>query len=281
MTNATEVLIDGLAFPEGPRWHDGKLWFSDMHGRVVLRVDAPGKAEVVVEVPGNPSGLGWLPDGRMLVVSMTDRRLLRLDPDGLAEVADLHSLSSSHCNDMLVDRHGRAYVGNFGFDLHEKEAPRTAEIVLVPPDGPPRVVADEMSFPNGTVVTPDGGTLIVGETFASRLTAFDVEADGSLSGRRVWAQLEGIVPDGICLDAEGAIWVASPVSHAVFRVAEGGEVLQTIPLETQSFACMLGGDDGRTLHICSAEDSHPEICVAKRTGRIETVRVDVPHAGLP
>jgi sugar lactone lactonase YvrE len=281
MANATEVLIDGLAFPEGPRWHDGKLWFSDMHGRVVLRIDAPGKAEVVVDVPGNPSGLGWLPDGRLLVVSMTDRRLLRLDPDGLAEVADLHSLSSSHCNDMLVDRHGRAYVGNFGFDLHENETPRTAEIVLVPPDGPPRVVADEMSFPNGTVVTPDGGTLIVGETFASRLTAFEVEADGSLSGRRVWAQLEGIVPDGICLDAEGAIWVASPVSHAVFRVAEGGELLAKIPLETQSFACMLGGDDGRTLHICTAESSHPETCVANRTGRIETVTVDVPHAGLP
>lgn len=281
MAKSTEVLLDGLAFPEGPRWHDGKLWFSDMHAGVVLTVDASGKSEVVVEVPNDPSGLGWLPDGRLLVVSMTDRRLLRLDPEGLTEVADLSELASYHCNDMVVDEQGRAYVGNFGFDLHDRSTPTKAEIILVPPDGPARLVADEMQFPNGSVITPDGATLIVGETFGTRLTAFDIEADGSLSGRRTWAQLEGIMPDGICLDAEGAIWVASPVGHAIFRVAEGGEILTRIPLETQSFACMLGGPDGRTLHICTAESPVPEECVAKRTGRIEIVEVDVPHSGRP
>jgi len=281
MANVTEVLLDGLAFPEGPRWRDGKLWFSDMHAGTVQSVDASGRSEVVVEVPAAPSGLGWLPDGRLLVVSMTDRRLLRLDPDGLAEVADLSELASYHCNDMVVDQQGRAYVGNFGFDLHDHASPTNAEIVLVTPDGRARIVADEMQFPNGSVITPDGATLIVGETFGMRLTAFDIEADGSLSGRRTWAQLDKILPDGICLDAEGAIWVASPVSHAIFRIALGGEILQRIPIEAQSFACMLGGSEGRTLHICTAESSDPETCIANRTGRIEIVEVDVPHAGLP
>jgi len=281
MTNATEVLLDSLAFPEGPRWHDGKLWFSDMHAGVVLSVDAVGKSEVVVEVPNDPSGLGWLPDGRLLVVSMTDRRLLRLDPDGLTEVADLSELASFHCNDMVVDAKGRAYVGNFGFDLHTQGARKNAEIVLVTAEGRARIVADEMQFPNGSVITPDGETLIVGETFGMRLTAFDIEADGSLTGRRTWAQLDEIMPDGICLDAAGAIWVSSPISHAVFRVAEGGEIIQRIPLETQSFACMLGGPEGRTLHICTAESPDPEKCVANRSGRIEVVEVDVPRAGLP
>ena len=281
MANATEVLLDGLTFPEGPRWHDGKLWFSDMHAGAVLSVDASGKSEVMVEVPNAPSGLGWLPDGRLLVVSMTDRRLLRLDPDGLTEAADLSELASYHCNDMVVDDQGRAYVGNFGFDLHDHEAPTSAEIVLVTPDGRTRLVADEMQFPNGSVITPGGATLIVGETFGTCLTAFSIETDGSLSGRRIWAQLDGILPDGICLDAEGAIWVASPVSHAIFRVAEGGEILQRIPLESQSFACMLGGPERRTLHVCSAETSLPDEARAKRTGRIEIVEVDVAAAGLP
>jgi sugar lactone lactonase YvrE len=281
MSNTTEILLDGLAFPEGPRWHAGKLWFSDMHAGVVQTVDESGKAEVVIEVENDPSGLGWLPDGRLLVVSMTDRRLLRLDPDGLAEVADLSGLASFHCNDMVVDAQGRAYVGNFGFDLHAKATLANAEIVLVTPDGHARVVADEMEFPNGSVITPDGSTLIVGETFGARLTAFDIAADGSLSGRRTWAQLDGIIPDGICLDAEGAIWMASPVGNGVFRIAEGGEVLEQIPLANQSYACMLGGPDGRTLHICTAESPNPEACIAKRSGRIEIARVDVPHAGRP
>lgn len=281
MGDATRVLLDGLAFPEGPRWRDGRLWFSDMHQRRVMTVDLEGRAESVVEVEGWPSGLGWLPDGRLLVVSMTDRRLLRLDPGGLATVAELEDLASFHCNDMVVDREGRAYVGNFGFDLHAGAAPTTAELILVTPEGRTAVVADGLSFPNGTVLTPDGGTLIVGESFGARLTAFDVGADGLLSGRRVWASLEGAVPDGICLDAEGAVWLASPVSAEVLRVREGGEVTHRIPVSTQAFACMLGGPDGRTLFVCTAATSDPEAAAAERSGRIETARVDVPHAGLP
>lgn len=281
MTSLT-VLLDGLAFPEGPRWHDGRLYVSDMHDQRVLAVDSDGRAETVVRVPNDPSGLGWLPDGRLLVVSMRDRRLLRLDPDGLAEVADLSSLARFHCNDMLVDARGRAYVGNFGFDLHvEKPDFCKTEMVLVEPDGRARVVADDLSFPNGTVLTPDGRTLVVGESFGARLTAFDVAEDGSLSGRRVFAKLEGAVPDGICLDAEGAVWVASPVSAEVLRVHEGGRVSARIPVATQAFACMLGGADRRTLFVCTAAHSDPAVCRAERTGRIETVRVDVPGAGLP
>jgi sugar lactone lactonase YvrE len=281
MTTRTSVLLDDLTFPEGPRWRDGKLWFSDMHDGVVRSVDPEGRSEVVVKVAGDPSGLGWLPDGRLLVVSMRDRRLLRLDDGGLSEVADLSGLASFHCNDMVVDAVGRAYIGNFGYDLHGAGERRNAEIILVTPDGDARVVADDLAFPNGTVITSDGGTLIVGETMGLRLTAFDIEADGSLSGRRTWAQLDRILPDGICLDAEGAIWVASPVSSAVVRVAPGGEVTHRIPLETQSFACMLGGPERRTLHVCTAENSDPEEARANRTGRIETVEVEVPGAGLP
>jgi sugar lactone lactonase YvrE len=216
------------------------------------------------------------------VVSMEDRRLLRLESDGsLSEAADLTELATFHCNDMVVDAGGRAYVGNFGFDLHEKEAPREAEIVLVEPDGQARIAAAKMSFPNGSVITPDGRTLIVGETFAACLTAFTIESDGSLSGRREWAKLEQAIPDGICLDAEGGIWVASPVGHQVLRVLEGGEVTDRIAVENESFACMLGGAEGRTLFVCTAATSDPKTCEVERTGRIEFTEVDVPRAGLP
>src|SRR5215475_3975008 len=155
MPTSTRVLLDGLLFPEGPRWHAGKLWFSDMHAHRVMTVDLAGRAEVVVEVPNQPSGLGWLPDGRLLVVSMTDRRLLRLDPGGLGVVADLSALATFHCNDMVVDSRGRAYIGNFGFDLHAAAPPRSADLILVPPDEPPHVAASDLVFPNGTVITPD------------------------------------------------------------------------------------------------------------------------------
>jgi len=281
MAQETRVLLDGLLFPEGPRWHEGRLWFSDMHARRVMALGMDGRAETIVEVPGSPSGLGWLPDGRLLVVSMTDRRLLRLDPSGLAEAADLSGLASFHCNDMVVDRFGSAYIGNFGFDLNADEPYRPAEVILVTPDGMARVVADDMAFPNGSVITPDGKTLIVGESFAARLTAFDIQPDGSLSGRRVWAQLEGAVPDGICLDAEGAIWVASPLSAEVLRVREGGEVTRRVPVETQAFACMLGGPERRTLFILTAASSNPDECRSSSSGRIEMLPIDVPGAGWP
>jgi len=276
--------LDGLGFPEAPRWHDGKLWFSDMGTCRVMTVDLDGNAETVVEVPEQPSGLGWLPDNRLLVVSMKDRCLLRLDPDGLVEIADLREFASFHCNDMVVDRQGRAYIGNFGFDLDDPDAAfKHAVIVLVTPDGAVRIVADEMVFPNGCVITPDGGTLIVAESFASRLTAFSIESDGSLTGRRVWAQFddlgfvmsdERISPDGICLDAEGAIWFASPESTEVLRVKEGGDITHRFTVETQPFAVMLGGPDRQTLFVCTTLLSERN----SGRGRIEIVRVDVPGA---
>jgi sugar lactone lactonase YvrE len=281
-----ETVIDGLAFPEGPRWHDGRLWFSDQHAHQVLAVEPGGPVEEIVRVEQQPSGLGWTPDGHPLIVSMIDRRLLRLDngPSGerrLSEVADLSALAEFHCNDMVVSADGRAYVGNFGFDLDRGERPRPATILAVAPDGTASIAADEMQFPNGSVITPDGGTLIVGETIAGRLTAFTIEPDGSLSNRRVWAQLQGALPDGICLDADGAIWLACPLSSRCLRVREGGEVVEEIPTGQAAFACMLGGADRRTLYICVSEMVAASDSVVKRPGRILAREVDVPGAGLP
>ena len=284
MSGATpEVLLSGLRFGEGPRWHEGRLWFSDMHSGVVLAVDEGGAVEEIVRVPGEPSGLGWRPDGTLLIVSMQDRSVVAHDssvPGGLRKIADLSEHASYHCNDMVVDAQGRAYVGNFGFDLHAKATPSAANLILVDADDSVRVAAGDLSFPNGTVITPDGRSLIVGETFGGRLTAFDIEDDGSLANRRVWAQLSGAVPDGICLDEAGGIWVASPVSGECLRVLEGGEVTHRVEIEGQAFACMLGGSDRRTLFICTAPDSDPAK-TAERAGRIVTTRVDVPGAGLP
>ncbi len=182
----TKVFLDELFFPEGPRWHDGKLWFSDMQGLHVMSVNPTGKSEKIIEVEGSPSGLGWLPDGRLQVVSMLDRRLLRLDAGELIEVADLGHLASFHCNDMVMDHQGQAYVGNFGFDFAANEPVKPAEIIMVTPEGDARIVAEDLLFPNGTVITPDGQTLIVAETFGHRLTAFDIEGNGSLVNRRIW-----------------------------------------------------------------------------------------------
>ncbi len=276
----TRVLVDGLRFPEGPRWHDGKLWFSDMHARRVMTLDPSGQTETVLSLDDEVSGLGWLPDGRLLVVSMQQRKVLRRDRDGLVLHADLATVATFHANDMLVDGRGRAYVGNFGFDLNGGAPQVSTNLALVHPDGRVEIAASDLLFPNGTVLTPDGATLIVGETFAAQLTAFDVAADGRLSNRRVWAQLERAVPDGICLDAEGAIWVASPISKGVLRVREGGEVVHRIAVEHQAYACMLGGADRRTLYLCTAA-THDPAQTASNTGRIESVLVDVPGAGLP
>jgi sugar lactone lactonase YvrE len=281
MSLETKILLDGLLFPEGPRWHDGKLWFSDMQGLFVMTLEATGHSEKIVEVKGSPSGLGWLPDGRLLVVSMLDRRLLRLDPGGLVEVADLGHLASFHCNDMVVDEQGRAYVGNFGFDYAANAPVEPAEIVLVTPEGHARIVAEDLLFPNGTVITPDRQTLIVAETFGNQLTAFDLEENGSLTNRRVWANLEGVFPDGICLDAEGAIWVAAPHPGEVMRVLKGGEITHRVSVSTRPYACMLGRDDRCTLFICTAGSAIPDEVRAMPGGKIETVRVEVPGAGLP
>ncbi|XOV89601.1 MAG: SMP-30/gluconolactonase/LRE family protein [Pseudomonadota bacterium] len=276
-----ETVVEGLSFPEGPRWHAGRFYFSDFYQHAVFALGEDGEMETVAEVPGQPSGLGWLPDGRLLVVSMTDRRLLRQETDGsLSLHADLSDIAAFHCNDMVVDANGRAYVGNFGFDTHAGVPPAPANLALVEPDGTVSVAATDLAFPNGTVITPDGRTLIIGETYAGRLTAFDIDDRGRLSNRRVWAEIAPHVPDGICLDAEGAIWVADPRGNCVVRVQAGGKILARIDVGRGAFACALGGDDRKTLYVCTATGSGPH-AEARRDGRIECVRVSVPAAGLP
>jgi len=276
------TLCRDLCFGEGPRWRDGRLYVSDMHDHRVVAIDPWGRKQSIVEVPGQPSGLGWTPDGDLLIVSMIDRRVLRFDGSELRVHADLHGLASFHCNDMVVDSTGRAYVGNFGFDLHANEAVRTAELIAVEPDGAARIVASNLAFPNGTVITPEGETLIVAESFAGRLTAFDIDDAGDLSNRRIWAQLpNGVVPDGICLDERGGIWIASPTSNECLRLEPGGAVTDRVELDQGAFACMLGGASGRSLYILTAPGSHPEQCRNTRGGRVEVVEAPYAHAGRP
>ena len=276
------VLLDGLRFGEGPRWRDGKLWFSDMQRYQVMTVDPDGNAEVVVHVPERPSGLGWRPDGTLLIVSMEDRKLMRhVPPDGLEEVADLSSVATWHCNDMVVDARGRAYVGNFGSDTLSGDEVSPAAIALVTEDNEVRMAADNLEFPNGTVISPDGRTLIVAESRGGRLTACDVADDGGLSGRRVFADFDEVSPDGICLDAEGGVWVSNPLAPECIRVLEGGEVTDRVSTEHNTYACMLGGDGGTTLYICSADANEADWSANQASGFIEVVEVAVPHAGLP
>ena len=223
------VLVSGIDFGEGPRWHDGRLWFSDFHQQTVSSVGDDGCAAIELELDDFPSGLGWLPDGRLLVVAMASRRVLRVEPDGaIVEHADLSAIATGRCNDMVVAGDGTAYVGNFGFDFTVGERRAPAALARVTVDGEVSVAADGLEFPNGTVITPDGRTLIVGETFGQRATAFAVAADGTLHDRRVWAELGDVLPDGCTLDAEGAIWFADARGTAVVRVREGGEVTDRI-----------------------------------------------------
>ena len=277
-----EVVADGFCFTEGPRWHEGRLWFSDMHDGWVCALTPNGQLERIARVEHEPSGLGWLPDGRLLVVSMQDRRLIRREMDGtFVAHADLGELATFHCNDMVVDGKGRAWVGNFGFDLHGGAAPTATVLIRVDPDGSVHCAAENVMFPNGCVITPDGATLIVAETFGACLTAFDISSDGALSNRRNWAQLpEGAVPDGICLDAMQGIWVASPTTNECLRLEEGGSVTDRVALDRGAFACMLGDADRRSLYICTARDSDPAK-THERSARIERVRVEHPGMGLP
>jgi len=287
MSIKTKVLVDGMTFTEGPRWKDGKLYFSDFFSHKVFAVNMEGHLETVIEIPYQPSGLGWMPDGQMLIVSMNDQKLLSFSNNKLTEVADLSKLATHFCNDMVVDKKGNAYIGNFGFDLHSGEPVKSTNIIMVKPGEEPKVVAEDVFFPNGSVITPDDKTLIVGETFSSLLTAFDIGESGLLSNRRIWADLRSIqegyspVPDGICLDAEGAIWVASPTTNDVIRVKEGGELLEKIELDRGAFACMLGGEEGNTLFISTANGSEESVCLKDRSARIETIEVSIPRAGLP
>ena len=292
MVAATTTALTGVRFGEGPRHGpDGRLWFSDFYAHRVFAVDlTTGAREEICEVPNQPSGLGWLPDGRLLVVSMVDRRVLRREPDGtLVEHADLTGIATFHANDMLVDPLGRAYVGNFGFDLHEgiddfgiaglmdgriTQVPAT--LALVQPDGSVSVATPDLAFPNGMVLF--GRTLVISETLAFRLTAFDVADDGSLSNRRVWADLQprGIAPDGICGDAEGAIWTSSALGSSVLRVTEGGTVTDEVPTNQTCYAVALTGPERRTLACLTAPDSNPSSVADVESGAIEVTEVAVP-----
>ncbi len=276
--NNPTTLLEGLMFPEAPRWRNGWLWFTDQHARRIMRVNAQGEAQNIAELDDLPGGLGWLPDGRLLVVSMTRRRLLLVTDQGLSVYADLSALAAFHCNDMVVDRQGRCYVGNFGYDLHASAAQRPTELILVEADYTARVVADGLIFPNGCCITPDQRTLLVAETFASRITAFPLLADGSLGERRVWAELGEAFPDGICLDRQGHLWIAAPNLGQVLQLAEGGRVLRRIQPRAAPYACMLGGENGRTLFIASSESSDPQQAKQLKRGRIEQLVVDTAAA---
>ncbi|WP_025137390.1 SMP-30/gluconolactonase/LRE family protein [Achromobacter sp. DH1f] len=292
------VLASGYTYLEGLRWHDGRLWASDFYTGQVIAVDLQGRVEVICRVLQQPSGLGWLPDGRLLISSMKDRKLLRREADGtLSQHADLSALTGGPINDLVVDDQGRAYVGNFGFDLMAGEPFATTTLVRVDTDGVAQVVADGLWFPNGSFITPDGKTLIVNETFGNRISEFDILAHGALGPRRDWAHFgalpdsndlsvliaaSAIGPDGGALDAEGALWVADAIGKRIVRVARGGKILEQIDTgEFGIFAAALGGPDGKTLFMAAAPDFIEANRRARPEGRILMTQVDVPHAGRP
>jgi sugar lactone lactonase YvrE len=293
------TLLEGGAFFEGPRWHDGAWWVSDFYRHAVYRVRSPGSEEVVLTVAAQPSGLGWMPDGSLLVASMRDHLILRRDPAGVVSVhADLSAVCAGVLNDMVVDQQGRAWVGDFGFDLMAFDDPVATSLKRIDPDGSVTVVADGLQFPNGMVIPPDGATLIVGETLGNRYTSFAIGADGSLHDRAVWAALGPevtfgpatdtlaqlrVAPDGCGLDAQNHIWAADGIGGRCIRVAQGGAIADEIrpPEGLGVFACMLGGDDGRTLLLCCAPDYFEANRREAREAVLLTTEVEVPHAGLP
>jgi sugar lactone lactonase YvrE len=271
------ILADGFHFTECPRWRDGWLYFSDMYGKTVYRIDEAGTLETVCRVEGRPGGLGFLPGGDMLIVSMDDARILRLGADGLSDYADMASVAKTGVNDMIVSAAGRAYAGKYCHDFPSPDEP----LLLVDAQGGWREGDDALAVANGLVITGDGGRLIVAER---RLSVFDLDADGIPRDRRIFADLpEGHYPDGICGDAEGGIWVACCVGPGVARVEEGGAITHLIPMagEHSAYACALGGADGRTLFICSAGPFDPAAMRERKTARIETVRVPYAGSGIP
>jgi sugar lactone lactonase YvrE len=287
----TTILAEGLHFGEGPRWHEGRLWFSDFYDHAVKSVGMDGELRIELRLDDQPSGLGWLADGTLLLVAMKARKLMALPPGGqLEEYADLREITAHLCNDMVVDSLGRAWVGNFGFDLDAELEARGMDVILdhpttnlvrVDPDRSVHIASPDMHFPNGTVITPDGATLIVAETLGSCLTAFDIGAHGKLANRRVWAALDGVAPDGICLDEKRRVWVANALAPEVICVAEGGAIEERVTTSQFCYACMLGGEDGMTLFAITAASSDHRAAGAERTGKIESATVSVPHAGLP
>jgi sugar lactone lactonase YvrE len=284
MTGDPQVLMSGLAFGEQPRWHEGRLWFSDWGTQEVIAVDLDGNSEVILRGRSFPLCVDWLPDGRLLVVSSREGLLLRREPDGsLVTHGDLNEVSDPPAgNELVVDGRGNAYVNGGGFDLMAGEEFAPGIVALVTLDGAARQVADGIAFPNGMLATPDDATLIVAESYARRLSAFDIEADGSLSNRRVWADLQDGVPDGICFDADAAVWYGDVPNKRCVRVREGGEVLETIELDRGCFACALGGPDRRTLFMMATEWKGPEgMFAGPRTGQVLTAQAPAPGAGRP
>jgi sugar lactone lactonase YvrE len=279
------VLLDGISFGESPRWHDGRLWFCDWAAEELIAIDPGGRYELITNVRSFPFSIDWLPDGRLLIVSARDKALLTLQPDGtLGTYADLSGLGPHPPNnEIVIDARGHVFVDGGGFDLMAGEPPAPGTIAVITPDGTARQVADGIAFGNGMAITEDGSTLIVAESYGHCLTGFTIAADGSLSDRRTWAELgEGAAPDGICLDAEGAVWYADVPNRRCVRVREGGDVLETVPHDRGCFACMLGGEDGTTLFIVARKwEGVASTRDGERTGQLLTVGVDVPHAGRP
>jgi sugar lactone lactonase YvrE len=276
---APDVLMEGVVFGESPRWHNGRLWFSDWGANQVIALGTDGSHEVVVTVHSFPMCIDFLPDGRLLVVNSAQRRLLRREPDGsLVPHAELSEVSGRPWNDIVVDDRGNAYVNNIGFDFPGGEfAPGL--VVVVTPEGHVSLVADGLAFPNGMAITPDGGTLIVAESYANRLTAFDIGGDGGLDNRRVWAETPGDHPDGICMDAEGAVWYADVGKKHCVRVREGGEVLATVNLDRGAFACALSRGDDPQLFVVGQNWGGPES--SEPTGRVVAFPAPAPGAGKP
>lgn len=272
-----DIFIEGLSFCEAPRWHAGSLWFSDFYTHSVHRTDASGNLTVVAKVASRPSGLGFTADGGVLIVSMLDRKLLKLVGGTLSEYADLSLYAGGPCNDMFVTAGGRAYVGNFGYDHHGGEPQRATRLIRVDPDGSVHQEAGDLVFPNGIAITPDGQSLVVAETRVGRISKFRIRDDGRLTDHSLFAELPNFEPDGLCMDAEGAVWVADIAGRRVARILDGGRVVQAISTgaDRVPLACMLGGDDMRTLFVCTNTGFGPKM-TDKRDGRIDTVRVEVP-----
>lgn len=284
-----EPFVQGLKFGEGLRWHEGRFWYSDFYNHHIASVGSAGDKRVELEFDDQPSGLGWLPDGRLLFVAMTNQRVMRREKDGtVVQHADLKGFAKHFANDMVVDARGNAFIGCFGFDLDQwikdngpgglfdEPGPPKAPIMRVTPDGKASIASPDHRFPNGMVIINDGKTLVAAETFMPGLTAFDLAADGSLSNRRVWASLvahQPFAPDGICADSEGAIWCANAVAKECVRVGEGGKILERVETSKNAYTCVLGGADGRQLVIATAAaiDGSGEI-----GGMLEKARVSVP-----
>lgn len=280
MSSDWPVAVDGLAFPEGLRWHDGHLYFSDVFGRTVHRLASDGTCETLAQVPALPSGLGFRPDGTLLVVSMADRKVLAVGPGGTSVAADLSPFASGNCNDMLVDPMGRAYVGNFGYDLVGGAEPAAAELLMVDVDGSVREVARDLWFPNGMVLSADRTTLFVAETSAERITAFTVDPSGGLNNRRELIATPGLRPDGLSIDAEDAIWAAVPRAGELVRIDRHGHITDRIDAPGAT-TCVLGGADGRTLYVACSPTAEELVALRDRPASIRMLQVDVPMAAPP